>query len=365
MSAVDQAAQSAAQGMAKSFGAVGEAIGGMTTALTGYERTQAAIAAQLAGATKDAHGDPTKIQRANAMAAEASAQAQIKSYGDMASAAKGFFKENSTGYKVMQGAEKAFRAYEMAMAMETMVKKIFFKETEVAANTALNGTKIAGEATATAASTGLAATEASAWGITAVVKALASLPYPWNFVAGATTLAAVAALGVAMAGSVGGGAAAVNPNSAEERQKVQGAGTVLGDPTAKSESMANSLEIMQKNSELELDYQNSMLTALQNIASALGGAAKGISQTVGITGGSAFGTVASSNNSLIGASHTKDITDSGVQFSGTFGQLRSGGGTGRQYEDVYTTSDGGMFRSGWTRTDTNYKALSAEASRSR
>jgi hypothetical protein len=361
MSALDSAAQSAAQGMAQAFGSVGQAIGSMTTALTGYERTQAAIAAQLLASTKDAHGDPAKIARANQMAVEASAQAQIKSYGDMAGAAKGFFKENSTGYKVMGGLEKAYRAAEMAMALEAMAKKIFFKETEVAANTTLNATKIAGEATATAASTGLAATEASAWGITAVIKAIASMPFPMNLVAGAVTLAAVAGLGVAMVGSLGGGSTAVNPNSAEERQKVQGTGTVLGDPTAKSESIANSLEIMKKNSELELDYQNSMLTALQNIASALGGAAKGISQTAGITGGSAFGTVASADKAFVGASHTKDITDSGVQFSGTFGQLRSGAGQGRQYEDVYTTSDGGMFRSGWTRTDTNYKALSAEA----
>jgi hypothetical protein len=81
----------------------------------------------------------------------------------MASAAKGFFKENSAGYKVMQTTEKAFRAYEMALAVESMVKKIFFKEAEVAANLALNTTKLTGEVTTSAASTGLAATEASAW----------------------------------------------------------------------------------------------------------------------------------------------------------------------------------------------------------
>jgi hypothetical protein len=361
MSALDEATRSAAQGMTDSFGRVGSAIGGLTTALSGYGKAQAAIAAQLAATTKDAHGDPAKIAQANMMAAQASAQAQIKSYGDMAGAAKGFFKESTTGYKVMEGAEKTFRAYEMAMAVDNMVVKSGLISGYTGLFVASKATQTAVETGATAASVANAGTQASAWGVTAVVKAIASLPFPLNLAAGAVTLAAVAALGVAMVGGIGGGATAVNPNSAEERQKVQGTGTVLGDPTAKSASMAHSLEIMQKNSDLELGYQNSMLTALQNIASALGGAAKGISQTAGITGGSAFGTVASSDNSFIGASHTKDITDSGVQFSGTFGQLRSGGGVGRQYEDVYTTSDGGMFRSGWTRTDTNYKALSAEA----
>ncbi|MBW3512931.1 hypothetical protein [Janthinobacterium sp. NKUCC06_STL] len=97
LTAVDTVAQADATGMAESFGAVGKAIGGLTTALTGYERTQAGVAAQLAASMKDAGGDPTKIAKAQATAAQQGAQAQIKSYGDMASAAKGFFKEGSTG----------------------------------------------------------------------------------------------------------------------------------------------------------------------------------------------------------------------------------------------------------------------------
>lgn len=361
MSALDEVTQSASAGMAASFGKVGSAIGGMTTALSGYARTQAAVAAQQAAAIKDAKGDPVKIKAAEIKAGEAAAVAQIRQYGDMATAAKGFFKENTTGYKVMEGAEKAFRAAEMALALESMVKKLFFKEGEVAASVALNGTKLAGEAATSAASTGLAATEASAWGITAVVKALASLPFPFNLAAGAATLAAVVAVGAKLVGSIGGGAAATAPNNYEQKQKIQGTGTVLGDSSARSASIANSLKIMETNSSLELDYQNSMLGTLKNIESSLGGAAKNLLQTTGLTGGSAFGTVASKDDSFIGASHTKDITDSGVSFSGTLGALRSGQGRAQQYEDVYTTSDGGMFRSGWTNTTTNSKALSAEA----
>jgi hypothetical protein len=260
-SALDQAAQSAAQGMAKSFGTVGEAIGGMTTALTGYERTQAAIAAQLANSIKDAHGDPQKIQRANTMAAEASAQAQIRSYGDMASAAKGFFDQNSKGYKVLEGVEKAYRAAEMVMALESMTKKIFFKETEVAANTALNATKLTGEAATTAASTGLAATEASAWGVTAVVKALASLPFPMNLAAGAATLAAVVAVGAKLVGSLGSSSVSLS----EQRQKDQGTGSVLGDGDAKSESIKKALDAVEKNTYQGLAINYGMLATLRSI----------------------------------------------------------------------------------------------------
>ena len=266
LESMDAAARSAASGMADSFGSVGEAIGGLTTALSGYAVQQQAVAAQLAASIGDAKGDPTKIAQAQAIAARQGAQAQVKSYGDMASAAKGFFKENSTGYKVMQTTEKAFRAYEMAMAVESMVKKIFFKETEVAANLTLNATKLTGEAATTAASTGLAATEASAWGITAVVKALASLPFPLNLAAGAATLAAVVAIGAKMLGGMGGSSVSLS----EQRQAANGTGSVLGDSSAKSESIAHSLAILEKNSGLGLAHTISMDSSLKQMVTGIG-----------------------------------------------------------------------------------------------
>ncbi|MGV8867634.1 MAG: tape measure protein [Janthinobacterium svalbardensis] len=303
LESMDAAARSAASGMADSFGSVGEAIGGLTTALSGYAVQQQAIAAQLAASIGDAKGNSVKIAQAQAIAARQGAQAQVKSYGDMASAAKGFFKENSTGYKVMETAEKAFRAYEMAMAVESMVKKIFFKEAEVAANLTLNATKVGGEAAASAASTGLAATEASAWGITAVVKALASLPFPMNLAAGAATLAAVVAIGAKMFGGMGGGSVSLS----EQRQAANGTGTVLGDSNAKSESIAHSLAIMEKNSGLGLVHTISMDASLKQMVAGIGnlgnllarsgvtaeggGAAAGVQTGTKVLGGT-LGTVA-------------------------------------------------------------------------
>jgi len=300
--AVDNAAKSAAQGMAASFGTVGTAIGGLTTALTDYAVQQQAVAAQLAAVKADPKSSADKIAKAEIAASKASAQAQIKSYGDMAAASKGFFKENSKGYKVMETTERAFRAYEMAMALESMVKKVFFKEGEVAANVALNATKLTGEAATTAASTGLAATEASAWGITAVVKAMASLPFPLNLAAGAATLAAVVAVGAKMFGGVGGGASV-----SQQRQAANGTGTVLGDSNAKSESIAHSLAIMEKNSGLGLAHTISMdlslkqmvagignlagLLARSGVVAAGGGAAAGVQTGTTIPGGS-LGTAA-------------------------------------------------------------------------
>ena len=299
LESIDAAARSAASGMADSFGRVGEAIGGLTTSLTGYAAQQQAIAAQLASATSDAKGDPTKIAKAQQLAAQQGAQAQVKSYGDMASAAKGFFKENSAGYKVMQTTEKAFRAYEMALAVESMVKKIFFKETEVAANLALNTTKLTGEVTTSAASTGLAATEASAWGITAVVKALASLPFPANLAAGAATLAAVVAIGAKLMGGMGGGSVSLS----EQRQAATGTGTVLGDSSAKSESIAHSLAIMEKNSGLGLAYSASMASSLRQVVAGIGGLGGLLVRNAGVTGSVApdsYGAAQNLFNSTLG-----------------------------------------------------------------
>ena len=303
LTAVDTATKSAADGMAASFGRVGSAIGGLTTALSGYAVQQQAIAAQLATVKADPKSNTDTIAKAEIAAARESAQAKVKSYGDMADAAKGFFKENTAGYKVMQTTEKAFRAYEMAMAVESMVKKIFFKEAEVAANLTLNATKLTGEVTASAASTGLAATEASAWGITAVVKALASLPFPLNLAAGAATLAAVVAIGAKMMGGMGGSSVSLS----EQRQASNGTGAVLGDSSAKSESIAHSLAIMEKNSGLGLVHTISMdsslkqmvdgignlssLLARSGVTAAGGGAAAGV-QTGTTTLGGGFGTVA-------------------------------------------------------------------------
>jgi tape measure domain-containing protein len=309
LTAVDDAAKSAAQGMEASFGRVGAAVGKLSTSFTGFHRNEAAIASQRAAAIKDAGGDQVKIQKANDIAAEASAQIQMQAYGDMASAAKGFFKENSTGYKVMEGVEKAYRAAEMVMALEATAKKILFKETEVTANTALNATKLTGEATASAASTGLAATEASAWGITAVVKAIASLPFPLNLAAGAATLAAVVAIGAKVVGGLGGSGASLS----QQRQEAQGTGTVLGDKSAKSESIARAIELSASNSSTQINYLSAMTNSLRAIESNISSFAAELVRTTDFTGAGA-GTLNSNNGAATNAVQVGTFAAIGTYF---------------------------------------------------
>lgn len=248
-------AQEIGKALTEAFGKGGTALGSMLTATAAYGAKVQEIQATL----KDSGGG----EEAKAQAANATASAQLKAYGDMSSAAKGFFDVNSNGYKILHATEQTFRAFELAQALTTTAKKIFFKETEVATSTALNGTKVAGEAATTAASTTLAGVEASAWGVTAVAKAIASLPFPFNLAAGAATMAALLAVGVKLTGGFGGG------SNAADRQAENGTGTIAGDPKAKSESLAKSMALVEKNTYNGLTVSVSMLTTLQSIDSTM------------------------------------------------------------------------------------------------
>lgn len=118
------------------------------------------------------------------------ADGEINNYANILSAAKNMFNERSKGYKILQAAEMAFRLFQFAMS----VKAILFDNAETASSVANSGLRAAAD------------------GVAAVVKAIASLPFPWNLVAGAATAAAIAALGVTIFGGGGGGHGAATGN---------------------------------------------------------------------------------------------------------------------------------------------------------
>lgn len=264
MEALDDSARQAASGMESAFGRVGKTIGGLTTSITGLGRTQAAIAAQLTAATKSAGGDQAKIAAATSLAARQTAQAQIQSYGDMAGAAKGFFDEHSRGYRAMEAAEKTFRAFEMGLALKTMLEKSGLLQ-------AFTSMFVASKATETAATTASVAPDVAASMIKGQAAAAAGVaaqaqgdPYTaWPRMA--AMAAVMVGLGFAISG-IGGG----KDTTAIDRQKATGTGSVLGDSTAKSESIAKAIELSAANSNIELNYTAGMLRALLSIESALG-----------------------------------------------------------------------------------------------
>lgn len=380
MESVDDAANEAASGMEQSFGRVGRAIGGLTTALTGYSRAQATIAAQLASALKNSGGDKSKIEKANAEAAKQSAQAQIQSYGDMAGAAKGFFDEHSRGYQAMEAAEKTFRAFEMALAVKTMLEKsgiltaftsmfVASKTTETAATVASVGPDVAASMTKGQA--------AAAAGVAAQAQG-----DPYSAWARMAAMAAVmAALGFAVSG--GGG----RDTTAKDRQAATGTGSILGDATAKSKSISKAIELSAANSNIELNYTAGMLRALLAIESSISGLG-GILAQNGVTGeapagkyggagasvanvlmldpltrsldvltGGWIGKITSSiNNAIFGGKKT--ARDVGVMTDKTtLAGALAGGLHAQSYVDM--KKDGGLFRSDKYWTDST--DLGAEA----
>ncbi|WP_292223929.1 phage tail length tape measure family protein [Brevundimonas sp.] len=181
---IDDQTRSAAQGMADSFGSAGRAVGDLAVSMTSYQSRLEEIRV----AREQMSREGTLNSQREAMFARDAAQAQIQSYGDMMGAAKGFFREGSDGFKILQAAEQGYRIFQFAMALQSM---------------ALTGQE-------TAFTVGQNLIRSASHGVVAVARALASLPFPLNLAAGAATVAALAAIGVKIAGKSGGGGAGTN-----------------------------------------------------------------------------------------------------------------------------------------------------------
>lgn len=209
--------QTAGQGMADAFGDAGRGIGDMASIYATYQADRTRAEADHLARIKEAGTDQAQIARENARFALRSSGAQVAAFGDAAAAAKGFFKEGSSGYKALEIAEKTFRAIQFALSLRAMAQDAI--ET---------GTKLA----TGAARIAVGATEA-------VVNAIKSLPFPLNIAAGAATIAALAGIGVSVAGSFGGGKNTLPTSNT-------GTGTVLGDTSAKSDSIKNSIDALKE-----------------------------------------------------------------------------------------------------------------------
>lgn len=119
---IDQSAQRSAQGMADAFGQVGATIGDVLTIMTGYYADQARLQQAHDAAIREAGKDQVRIDRENRLFAMRTSSMQIGAFGNMASAAKGFFKEGSTGYQALATAEKTFRTIQFALSIRAIAQ---------------------------------------------------------------------------------------------------------------------------------------------------------------------------------------------------------------------------------------------------
>lgn len=215
--------------------------------------------------------DPAKLEKLR----EQSAKAQIRSYGDMAGAAKGFFSEGSRGYKAMAAAEKAFRATELANAIASHSTQLAQIGARVAAFVTGNTAIAASDTARAGVEQGNSLATAAIKGTEAVVNAIRSLPFPLNLAAGTATAAAVAALGVRVAGSVSGGGGGLAGFNA-------GQGSVLGDSAAGSKSIEKSIQALNGVNTLTMRYSAQMAASLRNIEGNIGGVATLLARTGGV-----------------------------------------------------------------------------------
>ncbi len=308
-------AQNFGDALSDAFGRAGEAISKMTGALQDNYTKQVELDRLKSKLSDDKTMDPVEKAKAEMKLTQKQSQLQIKSYGDMAGAAKGFFKEGSKGYKALEAAEKTFRAFELAQSAINFAAKMGWITAETAA-------VVTGESVKTAAVIGSTTTQLAAdqvQGLSAAAVGVATQakgePYTaWARMA--MMAAAMAALGFAVGGG-GGSGGPPREMTAAYRQERQGTGTVLGDESAKSESITRSLEILESNSDIALKHSSNMLAALRSIDDGISGMATFVARSAGLRGtvadGKALG-VGSSKSAFGFGSKSTTLTDTGIIF---------------------------------------------------
>ena len=263
------------------FGGFGKNI---STAITAFTKLGATLEqnARLLESARDNPEQYAKLQKKLA-------KDEIGLYAQTAGAAKQMFGEKTAAAKAFGAIEKTLHIVRLGMLAVEMAESI----KSVAVSLAADGAK-------KASALGTMVVDGTA----AVVKSLASLPFPANLAAGAAVAAVVAGL----IGSVGGSFNGKVSGSAPKYN--EGTGTVFGDSKAKSESINNSISLLEKANSLTQKYSPQMLLHLRNIDSSIGGLVNLMIRTGGIEGkaptvstGSKINTVGGLGSSLVKVSN--------------------------------------------------------------
>jgi hypothetical protein len=334
-----QNSETFAENLSSVFGELGSSLGNLSKVFTEFAissekraNSEAKLANDLAAARKS--NDPLEIAAAEGVLAEQkkkNAKAELADDIRVLSSSKKLFKEKTAAYKVLDATEKALRIKSMAAEVKNLAEQIKLWWTGVSAKVAA---ATAGEAGTTAATGAGFASRLPIY----IKEIYASWGKMGPWMVGAAALFIAAKLG-----SRGGGGGAFVPN-AEQRQETQGTAMgwdsegkkvqvrrgVFGDTDAKSESIANSLELIKENSVDGLSYNNRMVDLLQSIDNGINNTAKGLYGIKGLRSGSMFDTIEGKQSGggllgtgLFGSKTSRNITDSGLLIEGTFAQLAS------------------------------------------
>lgn len=245
-------------------------------ALNTVVESQTGLAKALAANKIINAGDQAKMAQTEAELIRKAEVATLNSYGNMAAGLKSYAKEGSKAYDALYNAEKVFRAFELASAVTNMAKKSGLIDFFVAK-------KVAGDAMMTTSDTANASIEIANSAMVGSAKAVEGVanqsggdPYT-AFPRMAAMAAIMAGLGFAVGafgGGSGGGAAPTN----------SGTGTVFGDASAKSESIGNSLTLLNDTQDIALTFTKQMAASLKTIEANIGGLTNIYLRTGGATG---------------------------------------------------------------------------------
>lgn len=208
--------------------------------------------------------DPAKLASEQAKLMEMSARASISAYGSMIGGLRSYAKEGTKAYDALYNAEKVFRAFELASAIGNAAKKLGLVDLFVAkkvAGDALMTTSTTANATAEVASNAAIGASNAVVGVTNQSKGDPYTAFPRM----AAMAAIMASLGFAT-GILGGGGGGGMPTN-------EGKGTTFGDASKASESLNNSLDILNSTQDVALNYTREMAMSLRNINLQLAGLA--------------------------------------------------------------------------------------------
>jgi hypothetical protein len=321
--------QSASESLVGVFGSVGEAAGSLLETFTAISQRRAKDADNEArleeiiwSSTASKAAQLQAEKDLNHQRAKSAIQEQKDNIA-LISGTKKLFKEKTFAYKAIGAIEKAMHLQKMlGMALELK-------------------TVISNMATSVMASI-KSSMEVAAGNIPAVYTSFMKWLGPWGVGAAA---AALAGIGISAAGGSGG-----SFKGADELQKTQGTGGVLGDATLKSNPINKSIESLGKLTLNGLNTSQSMLTELERINYNTASLVAGAFRIPGLLGGkSAFGTTEKSSPGVLGLfAKSTSVIDSGInRKDGAFAQ----------YETVQKTSSGFFGIGGGTKTYQNQKAL--------
>lgn len=367
--------KNAFQGLGASSERIGNALSSFTTSFVDFAVNSEKASKNIeslnkASADAEIAGNYKLAAKYSEQAGEATKKQQkdeISGYAKIAGAAKGLFKEKTTAYKLLAATEKALHIARLAMD----AKELFTKLTSIKLGVTAD---IAGEVKETATTAAGAAARAPIT-ITEIFGKITSQLGVFGPPIAAVIVASIF-------GALAGGKS-VPVIGAEQRQAVQGTAMgynqagekvqvrsgVFGDVDAKSESIANSLEIIKNNSVAGLEYNNKLLKAferlnrnIENVAlQAYGqpgltrgpvpGVVEGTVDTrktkegfalgavVGLLGGPFGAILGGIVGSLFGKKVTKDVVDSGIKLKGSFLDLaRAAEGSVEGFATVKTTT---------------------------